>query len=163
VFLTFQLVEALSGVSRKGLPAMNIGNVSEQSGLPAKTIRYYEDIGLVQPSRRENGYRDFAVQDLHKLAFLGRARSLGFGIEECRTLLSLYEDRERSSADVKAIAQSHLARVDQKIEELQALSATLRDLVARCHGDDGPDCPIMDDLTPSDLAGTRKHRAGTTL
>ena len=130
---------------------MNIGNVSEQSGLPAKTIRYYEDIGLVQPSRRENGYRDFAVQDLHKLAFLGRARSLGFSIDECRTLLSLYEDRERSSADVKAIAQSHLAQVDQKIEELQALSATLRDLVVRCHGDDRPDCPIMDDLTRSDL------------
>ena len=75
-----------------------------------------------------------------------------------------FEDMSRcSSADVKAIAQSHLARVDQKIEELQALSATLRDLVARCHGDDRPDCPIMDDLTPSDLAGTRKHRAGTTL
>ena len=142
---------------------MNIGNVSEQSGLPAKTIRYYEDIGLVQPSRRDNGYRDFAVQDLHKLAFLGRARSLGLSIEECRTLLSLYEDHERSSADVKDIAQSHLARVDRKIEELQALSATLRDLVVRCHGDDRPDCPIMDDLTRSDLAEMRKHPAGTTL
>ncbi|MEB3421774.1 Cu(I)-responsive transcriptional regulator [Salipiger marinus] len=142
---------------------MNIGNVSEQSGLPAKTIRYYEDIGLVQPSRRENGYRDFTVQELHKLTFLGRARSLGFSIEECRTLLSLYEDHERSSADVKAIAQSHLARVDQKIEELQALSATLGDLVVRCHGDDRPDCPIMDDLTDSDLAETRNYPTGTTL
>lgn len=126
---------------------MNIGDVSAQSGLPAKTIRYYEDIGLVQPSRRANGYRHFAVEDLHKLAFLGRARSLGFSIEECRTLLSLYEDRGRSSADVKSIARKHLARVDRKIEELQTLSVTLRDLVARCHGDSRPDCPILDDLT----------------
>lgn len=125
---------------------MNIGDVSELSGLPAKTIRYYEDIGLVRPMRSENGYRDFASHDLHKLAFLGRARSLGFSIEECRTLLSLYEDRERSSSSVKAITEKHLARIEQKIVELQALSATLRDLVTRCHGDDRPDCPIMNDL-----------------
>lgn len=125
---------------------MNIGDVSERSGLPAKTIRYYEDIGLVRPLRSENGYRDFGSQDLHKLAFLGRARSLGFSIEECRTLLSLYEDRGRSSSDVKAVAERHLARIDQKIVELQALSATLRDLVLRCHGDDRPECPIMNDL-----------------
>jgi len=125
---------------------MNIGDVSERSGLPAKTIRYYEDIGLVRPMRSENGYRDFASHDLHKLAFLGRARSLGFSIEECRTLLSLYEDRERSSSSVKAITEKHLARIEQKIVELQALSATLRDLVTRCHGDDRPDCPIMNDL-----------------
>ena len=125
---------------------MNIGDVSERSGLPAKTIRYYEDIGLVRPMRSENGYRDFASHDLHKLAFLGRARSLGFSIEECRTLLSLYEDRERSSSSVKAITEKHLARIEQKIVELQALSATLRDLVTRCHGDDRPDCPIINDL-----------------
>ena len=129
-----------------GVAAMNIGDVSERSGLPAKTIRYYEDIGLVRPMRSENGYRDFASHDLHKLAFLGRARSLGFSIEECRTLLSLYEDRERSSSSVKAITEKHLARIEQKIVELQALSATLRDLVTRCHGDDRPDCPIMNDL-----------------
>ncbi|MBL4792338.1 MAG: MerR family DNA-binding protein [Citromicrobium sp.] len=97
--------------------------------------------------------RDFAIEDLHKLAFLGRARSLGFSIDECRTLLSLYDDRERSSSDVKAIAQKHLARIDRKISELQALSATLHDLVVRCHGDNRPDCPIMDDLA----------RAGTAL
>ncbi|MBA5775570.1 Cu(I)-responsive transcriptional regulator [Stappia sp. F7233] len=125
---------------------MNIGDVSECCGLPAKTIRYYEDIGLVQPARRENGYREFARRDLHKLAFLGRARSLGFSIKECRSLLSLYEDRKRSSSDVKAIARTHLDRIDRKIEELQALSATLRDLVERCQGDDRPECPIMDDL-----------------
>ena len=142
---------------------MNIGEVSKKAGLPPKTIRYYEDIGLITPQRGANGYRSFRDTDMHKLAFLGRARSLGFSIEECRTLLSLYEDHERSSADVKDIAQSHLARVDRKIEELQALSATLRDLVVRCHGDDRPDCPIMDDLTRSDLAEMRKHPAGTTL
>ena len=119
--------------------AMNIGDVSERSGLPAKTIRYYEDIDLVRPPRRENGYREFGYLELNKLAFLGRARSLGFSIEECRTLLSLYEDRERSSSEVKAIAKTHLARIDRKIEELQGLSATLDDLVERCQGDERPD------------------------
>ena len=131
---------------------MNIGDAAERSGLPTKTIRYYEDIGLVRPPRSENGYRDFAVEDLHKLAFLGRARSLGFTIEECRTLLSLYEERTRSSSEVKAIAQTHLERIDGKIADLQALSAALRDLVMRCHGDDRPECPIMDDLARAGTA-----------
>lgn len=129
---------------------MNIGDVSDRTGLPAKTIRYYEDIGLVRPERRANGYREFGHHDLHKLAFLGRARSLGFSIEECRMLLSLYEDRERSSSDVKAIAKTHLARITRKVEELQTLSATLCDLVERCQGDQPPDCPIMDDLARRD-------------
>jgi len=129
---------------------MNISDVSERSGLPAKTIRYYESIGLVRLERRDNGYREFGYRELNKLAFLGRARSLGFTIEDCRTLLSLYEDRERSSFDVKAVARVHLARIDQKIGELQALSATLHHLVKRCHGDDRPDCPIMDDLAQQD-------------
>ncbi|MDQ0316295.1 Cu(I)-responsive transcriptional regulator [Amorphus orientalis] len=125
---------------------MNIGEVAEAIGLPAKTIRYYEDIGLVRPSRGENGYRDFSQRDVHKLAFLGRARSLGFSIEDCRTLVSLYEDRSRASADVKALAREHLTRIEQKIAELQAMRGTLEDLVTRCHGDDRPDCPILDDL-----------------
>lgn len=125
---------------------MNIGEVSRASGLPAKTIRYYEDIGLVRPARGANGYRDFSEQDAHKLAFLGRARSLGFSIEDCRTLLSLYEDRARASADVKTVAAEHLERIARKIDELQALKSTLETLVARCHGDDFPDCPILDDL-----------------
>ncbi len=125
---------------------MNIGEVSRASGLPTKTIRYYEDIGLVRPARGTNGYREFSQQDAHKLFFLGRSRSLGFSIEECRTLLSLYEDRARASADVKAVAAEHLERIAQKIEELQALQSTLETLVTRCHGDDRPDCPILDDL-----------------
>lgn len=125
---------------------MNIGEASRASGLPAKTIRYYEDIGLVRAARGVNGYRDFSEQDAHKLAFLGRSRSLGFSIEECRTLLSLYEDRGRASADVKAVAAEHMERITQKIDELQALKSTLETLVTRCHGDDRPDCPILDDL-----------------
>ncbi len=125
---------------------MNISDVAAASGLPAKTIRYYEDIGLVRPARSANGYRAFDERDAHKLAFLGRARSLGFSIEECRTLLSLYEDRDRASADVKAVAAEHLDRIAQKIEELQAMKSTLETLVTRCHGDDRPDCPILDGL-----------------
>ncbi len=134
---------------------MHIGDVSRASGLPAKTIRYYEDIDLVRPARGPNGYRDFSEQDAHKLAFLGRSRSLGFSIKECRTLLSLYEDRERASADVKAIAAEHLERIDEKIAELQALKNTLETLMLRCHGDDRPNCPILDDLA----RGDHPHRA----
>ena len=125
---------------------MNISEVAETSGLPAKTIRYYEEIGLVRPSRSANGYRDFSTADAHMLAFLSRARSLGFTIEDCRSLLSLYEDRGRASANVKRIAKGHLDRIARKIVELEAMRTTLEDLVARCHGDQRPDCPILDDL-----------------
>ena len=97
---------------------MNIGDVAERSGLPPKTIRYYEDIGLIRPERGANGYRAFSGADLHRLAFLGRARSLGFSIEDCRALLALYADPARASADVKGMAETHLAQVDRKIAEL---------------------------------------------
>jgi Cu(I)-responsive transcriptional regulator len=125
---------------------MNIKEVGAASGLPPKTIRYYEAIGLVRPARRENGYRAFGPGEAARLAFLARARSLGFSIEDCRALLSLSEDRGRSSAEVKALAQARLAENDRKIAELQGLKATLGRLVWRCHGDAGPDCPILDDL-----------------
>ncbi|MEM9425837.1 MAG: Cu(I)-responsive transcriptional regulator [Pseudomonadota bacterium] len=125
---------------------MNIGEVADRSGLPPKTIRYYEDIGLVCPSRSANGYRAFRESDLHKLTFLGRARTLGFSIEDCRTLLGLYEDESRESAQVKAVAQEHLSAIDDKIRQLQDMRATLSELVASCHGDDRPDCPILQDL-----------------
>ncbi|MHA1128984.1 MAG: Cu(I)-responsive transcriptional regulator [Alphaproteobacteria bacterium] len=125
---------------------MNIGQASTQSGLPAKTIRYYEDIGLIKPDRTSNGYRDFAENHLHKLSFLNRARSLGFTIEDCRTLLSLYEDTDRASADVKAMAREHLDKISQKIDELKAMQDTLSELVNKCHGDDRPDCPILQGL-----------------
>ncbi|QQA42871.1 Cu(I)-responsive transcriptional regulator [Pelagovum pacificum] len=126
---------------------MNIGQMSEATGLPAKTIRYYEDIGLVRPARGENGYRAFSEADRHKLTFLARSRSLGFSIEDCRTLLSLYEDRDRASADVRAVAERNLEKIETKIAELEALKATLSTLVHRCHGDDRPDCPILEDLS----------------
>ncbi|WP_102222768.1 Cu(I)-responsive transcriptional regulator [Acidimangrovimonas sediminis] len=125
---------------------MNIAEVARRAGLPPKTIRYYEDIGLIHPDRRDNGYRDFAETHLHKLSFLGRARSLGFSIEECRALMALYEDRGRASSDVKRIAQEHLTAIDAKIAELQAMRDTLSHLVDCCAGDDRPDCPILSDL-----------------
>lgn len=131
---------------------MNIGDVAERSGLPAKTIRYYEDIGLIRPRRGENGYRAFGKSDVHKLAFLGRARSLGFSIEECRALLALYEDAGRASSEVKQVAEGHLDQIERKIAELQAMRATLAQLVHRCHGDERPDCPILDDLAGEDGA-----------
>ena len=131
---------------------MNIGDVAERTGLPAKTIRYYEDIGLITPLRGDNGYRRFRESDVHKLAFLGRARGLGFSIEECRDLLALWEDRGRASADVRAIAEEHLRQIGVKIAELSAMKETLSELVHACHGDHRPDCPILNDLagvTPS--------------
>ncbi|WP_299401377.1 Cu(I)-responsive transcriptional regulator [uncultured Roseobacter sp.] len=125
---------------------MNISDVAERTGLPVKTIRYYEDIDLISPGRGANGYRQFSQADLHKLAFLGRARSLGFGIEACRSLLRLYNDQTRASADVKALALEHLAEIDQKIAELGQMRDTLSHLIAACAGNDRPDCPILADL-----------------
>ncbi len=125
---------------------MNISDVSEASGLPAKTIRYYEDIGLIRPARGANGYRDFSDNDMHRLGFLGRARSLGFSIEDCRKLLALYDDRARSSADVRALARRHLDEVERKLVELEAMRDTLTHLVSCCAGDERPDCPILSDL-----------------
>ncbi len=133
---------------------MNIGDVSVRSGLPAKTIRYYEDIDLITPARAANGYRRFSERDLHKLAFLKRARALGFTVEECRQLLALYEDRDRASADVKALAQRHLTRIDAQLEELHQMRRTLVDLVESCAGDHRPDCPILADLAEG-AAGRR--------
>lgn len=132
---------------------MNIGEVATKSGLPAKTIRYYEDIGLVEASaRRENGYRDYDEQDLNLLKFVQRARSLGFTVEECRELLDLYRDRSRASADVKALAIRRIGDIERKIAELQGMQATLEHLIDKCHGDDRPDCPIIDDLSGKEVA-----------
>lgn len=125
---------------------MNVRDAARASGLPAKTVRYYDDIGLVVPDRRDNGYRDYDVRAVQKLAFLKRARQLGFSIEDCRRLLSLYEDKDRASADVKALAEQHLAEIDTRLEELRQLRSTLADLVHACRGDHRPDCPILADL-----------------
>ena len=126
---------------------MNIGEASKRSGLPAKTIRYYEETGLITPpARAENGYRDYSETDVHKLRFVRHSRGLGFSVDECAQLLSLYEDKARQSADVKAIAEKHLTYIDAKILELQELRSTLHHLINNCHGDGRPDCPILEGL-----------------
>ena len=125
---------------------MNIAQAAAASGLPAKTIRYYEEIGLVRPQRGDNGYRRFDGKSLHKLTFLARARSLGFSIEECRALLALYEDQGRASAEVKALTVAHLAQVRAKIAELHEMQSVLSRLIESCAGDARPDCPILGDL-----------------
>lgn len=132
---------------------MNIKEVAARAGLPAKTIRYYEEIGLIRPLRAANGYRSFRESDLHKLAFLARARGLGFSIEDCRALMALYEDRARASSDVKALAESHLARIAEKIAELRGMEATLGALVRACAGDARPDCPILTGIAGKDCCG----------
>lgn len=130
---------------------MNIGQVADVSGLKPTAIRFYENVGLVKPERLENGYRHYSDADVHKLVFLQRARSLGFSMEDCRSLLSLYEDRDRASADVKSIAVEHLGLIDRKLVELASLKTVLERLVKRCRGDNRPDCPILDDLAkPTD-------------
>ncbi|WP_282063619.1 Cu(I)-responsive transcriptional regulator [Roseobacter litoralis] len=125
---------------------MNIGEVSKRAGVPRKTIRYYEEIGLVTPPRDPNGYRSFRDADIHKLAFLGRARALGFTIEDCRNLMVLWDDQDRASADVRTIAQQHLLKIESKITDLEAIRDTLTHLVHECAGDNRPDCPILDKL-----------------
>lgn len=125
---------------------MNIGAAAKQSGLPPKTIRYYESIGLTTPLRDTNGYRDFSERDIHKLIFLGRSRALGFTIENCRALLGLWEDQDRASADVKQIAREHLSIIESKIADLTSMRDNLSHLMDTCSGDDRPDCPILDNL-----------------
>lgn len=125
---------------------MNIGQAAERSGLPTKTIRYYEDIGLLKPARRGNGFRDYADRDVHDLRFIARARGLGFSVEECRHLLELYRDKDRVSSEVRDTAQAHIVAIRLKIDQLREMEKTLSNLVERCHGDDRPDCPILDGL-----------------
>ncbi|TCR62235.1 Cu(I)-responsive transcriptional regulator [Bosea sp. BK604] len=135
---------------------MNIGEAATASGVSAKMIRYYESIGLIQPpSRTESGYRVYAGEDIHSLRFVKRARALGFSIEETRELLALWRDKSRASADVKAFALKHIGELETKIAELQGMARTLRHLAHNCHGDDRPDCPILEDL--ADPAGVKCH------
>ncbi|MEH6724719.1 MAG: Cu(I)-responsive transcriptional regulator [Hyphomicrobiales bacterium] len=131
---------------------MNIGQASKASQLPTKTIRYYEEIKLIAPMRADNGYRTYCETDIHRLRFLQRARGLGFSIDECRLLLSLYEDEKRASSDVKQLALDKIGEIDRKLSELESLKATLTALARDCHGDDKPACPIIDDL-----AGRTNH------
>lgn len=137
---------------------MNIGQAAKQSGLSAKMIRYYEAIGLLQPAgRSDSGYRLYGAQDLHVLAFIKRSRDLGFSLEEVGKLLTLWQDRDRASADVKALAQAHIAELNRKIEELSGLRDTLGELVQHCQGDQRPDCPILKGLESGTGSHCRSH------
>lgn len=127
---------------------MNIGQAAKASGVSAKMIRYYDEIGLVRPaSRSDANYREFDAREINELRFIKRARNLGFSVAEITQLLSLWRDRERPSREVKAIADRHLADLDARIAEMQAMADTLRHLSHGCAGDDRPDCPILADLT----------------
>lgn len=134
---------------------MNIGTIAKRSGLPAKTIRYYESIRLIPPAMRSNGnYRTYSEQDLQTLRFVQRARGLGFSVKDVGKLLTLWQDRRRASAEVRRLALDHVAEIDRKLEELNGMQRTLVHLIERCHGNDRPDCPILDDLASRE---TRTH------
>lgn len=126
---------------------MNIGTASEVSGVSAKMIRHYEAIGLLPPPvRRDNSYRDYGAQEVHELRFIGRARKLGFAMLEIAALLALWRDKSRPSREVRRLAAAHLADLERRIAEMQGIASTISDLVRRCHGDERPDCPILDRL-----------------
>ena len=129
---------------------MNIGAAAAASGVTAKMIRHYEAIGLLPPAeRRPNAYREYGERDVHELRFIKRARRLGFSMAEIGALLMLWRDRGRPSREVRRIAHAHVADLEARIAEMQAMAETLRRLVRQCHGDDRPDCPILDDLAES--------------
>lgn len=127
---------------------MNIGQAAEASGVSAKMIRHYEAIGLIpKASRSYSGYRHYQESDIHILRFIRRARAAGFSTTRIRRLLSLWSDRERPAREVKQMAIEHLAKLEQKITELQSIAAVLSHLVSNCHGGEHPECPILDTLS----------------
>lgn len=127
---------------------MNIGGAAENSGVSAKMIRHYEQIGLIPAARRTGGgYRTYAANDVHTLRFIRQARSLGFSISQIRDLLSLWRNPRRSSSKVKALALAHVAELDARISEMEAMKRVLVHLAAYCHGDERPECPILDGLS----------------
>ena len=129
---------------------MRIGEAAKRSGMATRTIRFYEEAGLVEPAmRRESGYREFGDDDVRRLRFIHRARNLGFSIDEVGRLLSLWSDRKRASAQVKQLALEHVARVEAKMAELRSMRDAILHLAERCHGDDRPECPILDELAGS--------------
>lgn len=133
---------------------MNIGEAASATGVSAKMIRYYESIALIQPGKRtDSNYRTYGEKDLHNLRFIKRARTLGFSLEQIRELLSLWQDAHRASADVKAIAQAHVADLEKRIGELTEMRDTLRHLAQACSGDQRPDCPILQGLATGEERG----------
>lgn len=138
---------------------MNISQASERSGVSAKMIRYYESIGLVRAAdRRNNGYRDYGDAEVTMLQFVRRTRDLGFSLEEVGALLALWSDRGRPSREVRKLAAKHLETIEARIAELRSVSKTLKRLVESCHGDDHPECPILDELADTKAKKTRKPR-----
>lgn len=136
---------------------MQIGCAAKLSGVPAKTIRYYESIGLINPAARSpGGYRTYEDHDVQTLRFIQRSRSLGFSVENVANLLALWKDRGRKSAQVKQLANYHLHEIDRKIAELESMRRVLNDLVERCHGDERPECPILDDLASGSALPMRR-------
>ena len=139
---------------------MNIGAASAASGVSAKMIRHYEAIGLLPPpARRDNSYRDYGAPEVHELRFIGRARKLGFAMPEIAALLALWRDKDRPSRDVRQFAATHLADLEQRIADMQSMASTLRALVERCHGDERPECPILERLEGQPHRATRAARA----
>ena len=141
---------------------MRIGDAANQAGMTAKAIRYYERIGLLpEAPRTESGYRDYDARDVRILRFVQRARGLGFPLKDVRTLLTLYLDQDRASADVKRIALDHVAAIEYKIREMESVRRTLLHLVDACQGNERPDCPIIDDLAgkPDGAAGDTGNEA----
>ena len=127
--------------------ALNIGGAAKASGVSAKMIRHYEEIGLIPQARRTySGYRTYSDKEVHTLRFIRQARKLGFSIRQIETLLGLWHNRRRASATVKRLALEHVAELEVKIAEMQAMKSTLEQLAAHCHGDERPDCPILDGL-----------------
>jgi len=127
---------------------MKIGSAANLSGLTVKTVRYYSDIGIINPQiNRISGYRDFSDSDLAKLQFLAKARKFDFSLDDCRELLALYENTERSSKEVKALTLEKIAEIDTKLSELQMLKEQLTKLASACQGDGRPNCPILDALS----------------
>jgi Cu(I)-responsive transcriptional regulator len=126
---------------------VNIGTASKLSGISAKMVRHYESLGLLPPvTRTDSGYRQYAEGDVHTLRFIRRARELGFSMHDIAELASLWHNRRRTSGSVKRVAQRHAQELAQKIESMQAMQRTLQHLIHCCHGDERPDCPILDDL-----------------
>lgn len=138
---------------------MNIGDAAERSGVSAKMIRYYEEIGLIKSARRANNYRDYDASDVSVLKFIRRTRDLGFSLEEVSNLLALWRDRKRPSREVKKLASQHIEDLERRMREMRAVVRTLKTLADHCNGDERSECPILEDFAsaPVKKKAARKH------